>query len=268
MDLEDRGRADLGHRFLNAYLEQTGDYAGLQVLPFYLAYRALVRAKITALRAEQQDVDVDERRGLEAEHRAYLEQASRYAKPIRPFIAIAHGFSGSGKTHGTEPLVERIGAIRIRSDVERKRLFALRPTDRPTTDQISRFYGPDANEQTYRRLNELTEQIILAGLPVVVDASFLHSADRAAFADLSGRLDVPFLILDFQTPEAMLHDRLLRRKSQNTDASDADLEVLKSQQETAEPLSGPEQKLTVEVVPETKPEQVVAWVQAVFVPTV
>jgi uncharacterized protein len=40
MDLEARGRKDLANRFLNTYIEQTGDWDGLQVLPLYLSRQA------------------------------------------------------------------------------------------------------------------------------------------------------------------------------------------------------------------------------------
>ena len=97
MDLEERGRADLAHRFLNAYLERTGDHAGFALLPFYLAYRALVRAKIAGLRATQLGAGTAGSAAL-AESRGYLQLARRYAEPPRPALIITCGLSGCGKT--------------------------------------------------------------------------------------------------------------------------------------------------------------------------
>jgi aminoglycoside phosphotransferase family enzyme len=112
MDLEDRGRADFSHRFLNSYLEITGDYDGLVVLPFYLAYRALVRAKVARLRAGQPGVGADELRKLQAEVHGYLMLAELYTQPPRPFLVVTHGYSGSGKTTGTQSVIETLGVIR------------------------------------------------------------------------------------------------------------------------------------------------------------
>jgi hypothetical protein len=124
MDLQDRGRADLAHRFLNAYLERTGDYRGLAVLPFYLAYRALVRAKIARLRATQLGAGAAKSAAI-AESRGYLYLARSYAERPRPALVITYGLSGCGKTTISQALLEASGAIRVRSDVERKRMHGI-----------------------------------------------------------------------------------------------------------------------------------------------
>ncbi|HET9405549.1 MAG TPA: AAA family ATPase, partial [Burkholderiales bacterium] len=127
MDLEDRGRDDLAWRFLNRYLEATGDYEGIGVLRFYLAYRALVRAKVHLMRSRQPRVGRAEKARLARAFHGYLRLAGRYAAPARGALVIAHGLSGSGKSTATQPLIEGLGAIRLRSDLERKRLHGLAP---------------------------------------------------------------------------------------------------------------------------------------------
>src|SRR5262252_8923024 len=127
MDLRDHSRPDLAARFLNAYLMRTGDYEGLGVLPFYTVYRALVRAKIACLRLSQ--TSGDERTALLAEFRAYVELAGHEIEHPQPSIVITHGVSGSGKSVRAQAIVEQ-GAVAIRSDVERKRLFGLGAADR------------------------------------------------------------------------------------------------------------------------------------------
>jgi aminoglycoside phosphotransferase family enzyme len=130
MDLTDRGRPDLAHRFLNAYLEATGDYGMLGPLPFYCAYRAMVRAKVAGIRLGQGDLRAEEAAQVRQEFCSYVDLAERYTRPSRPRLLITHGVAGSGKTAGTQPLIEAFGAIRLRSDVERKRLFGLAPLER------------------------------------------------------------------------------------------------------------------------------------------
>src|SRR5690606_26477396 len=114
MDLDDHGRGDFAMRFLNRYLAHTGDYAGLRVLPYYLCYRAMVRAKIAGIRLSQQSG-----RGSAAdlaELRGYMELARRYTRRPPPRLLITHGLSGSGKSSIAAPLCERIGAVHLRSD--------------------------------------------------------------------------------------------------------------------------------------------------------
>lgn len=231
MDLRDRGRADLSARFLNASLEHTGDYAGLSVLRYYLVYRAMVRAKVAALRLRQEDQP-----RLREEYRGYLDLAEWYTQPPTPKLLITHGLSGSGKTTGTQALVEADGAVRLRSDVERKRLFGLDPSVHEPR-RAGELYSAAATERTYARLAELAEAVIHAGFNVVVDATFLKRAQREQFRRLAERLRVPFQILDFPADEATLRKRLLQRKRQGGDASDATLAVLERQLRTQEPLS-------------------------------
>jgi predicted kinase len=247
MDLADRGRADYSRRFLNAYLERTGDYDGLSVLPFYLIYRAAVRAKVACLRLAQADVADRERQELGCELGEYLQLADRYAKSRQPSIVITHGFSGSGKSTVAQAILEALGAVRIRSDVERKRLFGQYSSTRNGGGLEHGIYAADATEQTYARLAELAAKIVAAGFPAIVDATFLMRRDREAFRDLSCRLNVPFAILDLYADEATLRRRVSERIRAGTDASDADLRVLDSQFARHEPLGDDELLQTVAV---------------------
>jgi len=122
MDLEDRGRADYALRFLNRYLEFTGDYAGVPLLRFYLSYRAMVRAKVAALRFSQHDFSESEAAQIREEFWSYLELAKKYVSQTEPLLMLTHGVSGSGKSYGSSLLLEGMPAIHIRSDVERKRI--------------------------------------------------------------------------------------------------------------------------------------------------
>jgi aminoglycoside phosphotransferase family enzyme len=113
MDLADCGRTDFAQRLLNAYLEITGDYAGLSTWRFYLVYRSMVRAKVAAIRI-QQAPDPRQRDAAMQDVATYLNLASEIIRPRVPKLFITHGPSGSGKSTITQPLLESIGAIRIR----------------------------------------------------------------------------------------------------------------------------------------------------------
>ena len=243
MDLEDRGHADLGRRFLDAYLERGGDYGGLAVLHFYLVYRALVRAKIARLRAAQL-APGEARSAAIAEYRGYVRLARDYAAASRPAIVIAHGLSGSGKTTLSQALLETLGAVRIRSDVERKRLHGLDARERNRRGIDRGLYRATATDATYQRLAKLTREIVAAGFVAIVDAAFLKRAQRELFRDLAGELRVAFVIVDFAASEATLRERVARRTAAGADASDADLAILGYQLHTQEPLA-PEEESSV-----------------------
>ena len=243
MDLQDRGRPDLARRFINNYLEQTGDYEGLEVLRYYLVYRAMVRAKVACIRAGQEGAST----GHWTQYRNHVELAADYGRPLQPFLAITHGLSGSGKTTVTQSLLEAMDLFRVRSDVERKRLYGLKPETHGGAGTGNGIYSVEANERTYRRLAEVARGIVQSGFPAVVDAAFLKRRERALFRELAQELKVGFVILDFTAPEQLLRSRVNQRMQHGHDASDADIAVLENQLRNSEPLNDCELTFAIEV---------------------
>lgn len=235
MDLEDRGRPDFGHRFLDAWLAATGDYAGLAVLRFYLVYRALVRAKVAAMRSTQL-AQGSERVAVESEFGTYLRLAQRYARPPRPALVITHGFTGSGKTTATQALVESTGAVRVRTDVERKRLHGF-AADARTGSALDRgLYSTEATRQTYARALAVATDIVDAGGVAIVDGAFLKRWQRDRFRDFASTRALPFAIISFAADPATLRARVEARAARGGDASEADVGVLEHQLRAHDPL--------------------------------
>ena len=226
MDLQHRQQHQLANRFLNSYLEITGDYAGLSVLSFYLCYRALVRAKVNALRVGQINITEKENEQAITEFESYLELASSYIKHSSPNLIITRGLSASGKSTVSQQLVDKTGMLRIRSDVERKRLFDISLTTGAANNIDSGIYSTQASLQTYAKLAELAYNIITAGYSVIIDAAFLKHEQRQPFQQLASRLGVSYIILEITAPAEILRQRIKKRKN---DVSDADLTVLEHQ---------------------------------------
>ncbi len=238
MDLQDRQQYQFASRFLNSYLEATGDYAGLSVLSYYLCYRALVRAKVSALYLEQKNIPEEKRQKTLEEFGLYLELAKTYTQQPMPKLIIMRGLSASGKSTVSQQLLERLRAIRIRSDVERKRLFAIDSNNsvagENTADKINRgIYSKQASLQTYAKLADLASTIIKAGFSVIVDAAFLDYEQRKPFQILAGSLTVPYIIVEVTAAADVLRQRIIKRKH---DVSDADLGVLEHQLVNWQPL--------------------------------
>jgi len=244
MDLEERGHTGLAHRFLNSYLESTGDYGGLAVLRFYLVYRALVRAKIAQLRAAQLPSAQDPA-PLARERDGYLRFAEMRARPPGAAIIITHGVSGCGKTALSGMLLEQIGAIRIRTDVERKRHFGWPPTHHAASTGESALYSSDANRQTYAEVRRLAAGVATAGFVTIVDGAFLQRWQRDLFRGLAAELGIPFVVLALTAGEATLRRRIALRNRRGTDASDADVAVLEQQLRTREVLAKDEAAFAV-----------------------
>lgn len=240
MDLEDRGLKCLSRRFVSQYLELTGDYQSLELLNFYKAYRALVRAKIALFSLAHQN-DAVQKAATLRQYRNYANLAESYSAIPSRFLAVTVGVSAVGKSQVALRLVEALGAIRLRSDVERKRLFGEQNAQQQGLHQEG-IYNADATEATYERLNTLAADILRAGYPVVLDATFLKRAQRAAAWKMAEETGVPFLILDCHAPESVIAGWLAQRQSDGNDPSDATLEVIQAQQAGREPLSDEEQQ--------------------------
>lgn len=243
MDLSARGRGDYAYRFINTYLEHSGDYEGLGVFSFYFVYRALVRAKVSAIRAAQAGISPAERVAAMAACRSYVELAANETIQRRTAMILTHGFSGAGKSHVAGQLAEEMPAIRLRSDVERKRLRGFLALDRTRALPGGGIYDPATTLATYQRLQQLAEAVVGAGFTVIVDAAFLNRWQRDDFRRLAKTLAVPLLLVDCEVPIAVLQQRVEHRQRMADDASEADGEVLARQLVTAEPLGADEELL-------------------------
>lgn len=248
MDLLYRNRADLAFRFLNRYLETTGDYRGVLVLRFYLAYRAVVRAKVAAIRAHQHGLKAHETTEAMASCHLHLALAELCLTRKRPLLILMHGLPACGKTTVAQAALERLQAFRIRSDVERKRLFGLAPLESSRSRPGDDMYSPEATRRTYDRLYELSRELLAAGFPVIVDAAFLKRAERDQFWALADEMAVPFSILSVQAREDTLRERIQQRMAEMKDASEANLDVLEMLRTVREPLVEQERAHAVEFV--------------------
>jgi hypothetical protein len=229
MDLRHRARPDLAWRLLDRYLEHTGDIDGTTALAYYQVYRAMVRAKVAAILADQTSRDF-------STCFDYLALADRLAHDRRPALVLMHGVSGSGKTWLSQHLLEQLGGIRLRSDVTRKRLFGLKPLQNSAADSAANsaaipggIYTREASARTLASLLDDARTLLAAGFLTIVDATFIHRTWRAPFQALAEELGVAWRIVSVEAPSDVLQARITQRQQSGADASEANLAVLASQ---------------------------------------
>jgi aminoglycoside phosphotransferase family enzyme/predicted kinase len=247
MDLDDYGQARFANRFLNGYLQATGDYAGLGVLRYYLVYRSMVRAKVAVLRRQQTEKESGDYNQATAELRQYVDLALGYITHDHTVMVITYGLSGSGKSTVASDLCERSGLIQLRSDVERKRLAGLSATDSSESGAGTGLYTADKTANTYQHLGTLAKTVLAAGYSVVIDATFLKREHRDRFRALAAETGTPFLILECIADNSELERRILLRSAGKRDASEATLGVLHAQQRCDEPLEEDEQQYCLRI---------------------
>jgi len=217
MDCDANKRPDLGYRFLSRYLEHSGDYAGLNVLPLYLCYRASVRGKVACILADEQS---SEQRNWQ-QARLYFALAGTYLHRPKPTLFVIGGPSGSGKSHLSLLGCGPEHAVIIRSDATRQRLATRFP-------DLER-YGHDMHIRTYNAMFDAARDVLTAGFSVILDATFLHADSRQRAQQLAEDCSVPLCGYWLDVPKDRLRENIRRRQQYGHDISEADIRVLELQ---------------------------------------
>lgn len=245
MDLLAHRRKDLAFAFLNGYLERGGDYEGLRLLRFYAVYRALVRAKVDALGAHSARPEAA--RDMQEHLAKRLQIAAGFLEPTQPALLVMNGVTASGKSHMSADLALQVGAVRVRSDLERKRLSGAAALGQRAFEVGSGDYDETSNNRTYARLAECADAALAAGHHVVVDAAFLEPGRRALFHALADEHRCPFMIVSCDASADVLRERLAGRNAAADDPSEATSRVLEHQWETRGALTAHELTHTIQV---------------------
>ena len=206
------------------------------MLRFYVVYRAMVRAKIAAIRATQETTPAARERDR-ADFLAHLALAESCARAAPPALVVTCGASGSGKSFAARALAGTGEWIRVRSDVERKRLVGLAAAERSGSGLGEDLYAGSMTVRTYAQLAKAARIALAAGYPVIVDATFLSRRLRDAFRGLAAGLEVPFVVLVPQVSAATMRARVEARAAAGGDPSEATVEVLERQLADVEPLA-------------------------------
>lgn len=234
MELSEHGYRDHSHRLRNQFAEVSGDYEGLRWLRFYNVYRALVRAKVDCISMSQRP---DRTSQFSVTGQAYLDYAEGQIAERKRKLWITMGFSGSGKSYRAQQIVDRLGFLRLRSDVVRKQIFGLDP-NRPSESRTwSELYSVDASRQTFANLLARARQLLQDGFDVIVDATFLRREHRQPFQSLARSEGAEYGIVACSAPVEELMRRIRHRTA---DPSDATPELLPQQMASWEPL-GPDE---------------------------
>ncbi len=238
-DMKARQRPLRAQAFRSGYLAESGDYHACRVLALYETHRALVRAKIAALSATRSEDD-GARDALRGEHARLVSLAAEALAPKTPRLLLMSGLSGSGKTWLARQLAERLAAVHVRSDVERRRRMGLRELA-PSHSRVAQdLYSPEATAALYDDLARAADDVLSGGIPAIVDAAFLERGQRARFAGLAARRGASLHLILCAAPEPVLRRRITERSRGASDPSEADLAVLAWQCARAEPATADE----------------------------
>jgi uncharacterized protein len=240
MDLDARGRPDLGYYFTERYQRQSNDEDLFTLLPFYRCYRAYVRGKVLSFRLNEAEFSEAERQTAANRAAAYFELSRRYASPLRnPAVIAIGGLSGTGKTSIARALAGELGLRVVSSDAVRHSIFG-------DVKGPARYgegaYTADANRLTYREMFELARKLLAEERGVILDATFLHGEDLAATREMAETAGARFRLIECVLATEEVRTRLERRATRGEGESDASWEIHLKQREEGRSFLIPESR--------------------------
>ncbi len=259
VDLIAMGEEIQSIHLLNTWLEITGDYSGTDLIPWYKKYRAMVRSKVIALEQENRiyanlNGNLSKNYLNRNDISSYLE-ILKNANDCKKPIIIMHGLSGSGKSYLSERISREFKLIRIRSDIERNRLFSQKNKNGlhkngniidQSYDKIPKFdcdkYDPLVSEWLFHeRLPELVNKTTLSGYGTIIDATFLKKIERKKMMGLALNKGLRFIIIKCQCTDEVATRRIKKRLDNNIDPSEASIQTREVQKNLIE-ITGEEEK--------------------------
>ncbi len=243
MDLDEFGEPNFSWRLLNHYLQVSGDYDGLYVLPYFQAYRAMVRAKV-AMFSLIHSTSIEHKAQHYQRYKGCVALTKSYLQPKAQKLLITCGVSASGKSTVVNQLAPLLKLITITSDRERKRQANINLQENCTAPVLTGLYHPEQTEKTYQSLLEISKNVLNAGYAVILDATFREQKYRQLLANLAKKISIPFFILYCHAPEKQLRQWLKERK---TTISEATQDVLSMQLQSFESPLLNESKQTIDI---------------------
>jgi hypothetical protein len=233
MDLDARGRSDLGYYFSEQYEVRSPDHELFKLLPFYRCYRAYVRGKVLSFRLDETESTALEQEVVAMRARRYFDLARRYASPLRsPTVIAVTGLPGTGKTSLARAIGGEFGFRVVSSDIVRKSLFQVK--------QKYAFgagpYSTNANSVTCQTLIQRAEDLLREDRGVVIDATFRRKADRALAREMAARADAEWRLIECRLAPPLVRERLERRAALKEGQSDANWQTYLRQQPEFEPF--------------------------------
>jgi aminoglycoside phosphotransferase family enzyme/predicted kinase len=234
MDLDVRGRPDLGYYFSQQYETRVKDAHLFSLLPFYRCYRAFVRGKVLSFRLDEEEFSKAEQDAAALRARAYFSLAKRYATQLqKPTVIAVAGLPGSGKTSLARSMAGELGLRVVSADAARKSIFG---GAQPAVGYGEWPYTADANRLAYEKMIEKGRELLKTNIGVILDATFRRATDRARGSDMARAAGADWRLIECRLSPELTHMRLDRRAARREGLSEATWDTYLRQRAEFEPI--------------------------------
>jgi hypothetical protein len=238
MDLDFNGYPDHSETFVNAYIKHSGDHEIRNLLNFYKCYYAYVRGKVVGFEINDNSIRQEERNEAAKAAAGYFNLAYTYAARLeKPTLILMSGLMGTGKSVRAKHIAPRVGAEIIQTDVVRKEILNIEPTEKHYEAFGRGIYSEEVTRKTYGRALELASQKLKEGRSVIIDASYKSRDDRRKAFEAAERLHADFFIIECTCPENIIKERLISRMSDKGEVSDGRWEIYLAQKEAFDAIT-------------------------------
>lgn len=213
MDLEFLGRPKAARSLIDAYLEAACDAPPGSLVDHYIAYRATVRAKVACIRALQCGATSS------ADATEHARSASRHLEAATVTATLIGGLPGTGKSTVAAEYASRTGASVLSSDVVRKELAGLDPSEARPSAVGEGLYSPSVTAHTYAELLRRARELLTAGRSVVLDATWTDPDMRERARLLAARARAESIEIECTVPPLTSLQRIATRRSSASDAT-------------------------------------------------
>lgn len=213
MDLEFLGRPDLSAFFLDRYRRYADDDAPHSLTDFYVAYRAVVRAKVDCVRAAQ---GRDEAADLARRH---ADIALAHLRSGAVQLIIVGGGPGTGKTTVSRALAAQLRAQVVSTDDVRRQLRDTHAIEGPAGVLDSGLYAPQNVAAVYDEVLRRAGELLAQGISVILDGTWRNPHQRRRAQRLAADSGVPIVEFTCVVPLDSASARIRSRTATTSDAT-------------------------------------------------
>jgi len=229
MDLDARGRPDLGYYFAEGYAAKAGDAGLFRLLPFYRCYRAWVRGKVLSLTLDEAEIGGAEKKTAAEWAAAYFDLAYRCATPLHgPTLIVVMGLAGTGKTSLARSVAGELGFRVVSTDAVRQELFG---SEKGAATYGEGAYSAEATRKTYEAQRLQGGALLASYGGAVLDGTFLREEDREPVRVLARQAGAALRWIECDLPAELVRERMRGRSERGDSLSDATWEIHLRQRE-------------------------------------